>query len=370
MNAVAHANVGADALEALHRMARMDEACTLRHDDGFSWWPDRIPVRFRWRAPRLGDAHPVWRLSAEVDALRGVDPSGVRLRAVMLPMTKVLNQFSTILEGDALRFRALLPLPPEVSLQPETTNATLRHLLYRAACTVTAAERVGPALARALGTESRSGQQDLRPACSDHPTTGPRPAPATLLHSVLELATFVGRGPPLEESRPDLDAAMAALRQAGCGMIAGPRDGEEVEAFNVVLETRHATSLLELRLDEPNPNVGHGLLTVLHLRFPEGHLHADGAMLAQELAAAEWAASTPLHVCGAWTSGVAGGDVAYSSFHPNLLHRPELGCEVALDGLRRVRWAFDHLGYTEPFSHDGPYANVLLGRPAAAAAKA
>ncbi len=370
MNAVEHAHVGADALDALHRTIDLDEAFTLRHDDGFSWWPDRVPVRFRWRAPRPGDALPVWRLSAEVEAMRGVDPSSARLRALMLPMTRVLNQFSTIVEGDVLKFRTLIALAPAGTLHPEATQDALAPLLYRAACMVTTAERLAPALAEALATVCRAGREELRPASSDHPTAGARSTPATLFASVLDIATHVGTGPSPEACRPDLGAAMLALRQAGCGMIAGSRDGNDVDGFNVVLETRHATALLELRLDEPNPNVGHGLLAVLRLRFPAGHLHGDGTTLAHALAAAEWVASAPLHVCGAWTAGVAGGDVAYSAFHPNLLHRPALGREVALDGLRRVRWAFDHLGYSEPFSQHGPYANVLLGRPAAAGAEA
>lgn len=380
MNVVTH--VGADALDALHRMIDLDEAFTLRHDDGFSWWPDRVPVRFRWRAPRPGDALPVWRLSAEVEVIRGVDPSDARLRALMLPMTRMLNQFSSIVEGDVLRFRTLIPLlpagtlqpaeslPPAGTLQPAATQDALPHLLYRAASMVATAERLAPALADALGTECHAEQEDLRPAHSHHPTDGRRPVPATQLHRVLDIATQVGTVPSPEEFRPDLGAAMRALRQAGCGMIAGPRDGDDVDAFNVVLETRHATALLELRLNEPNPNVGHGLLAVLRLRFPAGHLHGDGATLAHELTAAEWMASAPLHVCGAWTAGVAGGDVAYSAFHPNLLHRPALGREVALDGLRRVRWAFDQLGYGEPFSQHGPYADGLLGKPAAAGAEA
>ena len=375
---VAHANVGAEALETLHRNIGLDEAFTLRHDAGFSWWSDRVPVRFRWRAPRPGDALPVWRLSAEVDVIRGVDPCDARMRALMQPMARMLNQFSSIVEGDVLRFRTLIPLLPAGTLQPagslqtEATQDALPHLLYRAASMVATAERLAPALANALGTEGRAGREDLRPAHSHHPTAGRPPVPATQLHRVLDIATHVGTVPSPEECRPDLGAAMRALRQAGCGMIAGPRDGDDVDAdaFNVVLETRHATSLLELRLNEPNPNVGHGLLVVLRLRFPAGHLHGDGATLAHELNAAEWMASAPLHVCGAWTAGVAGGDVAYSAFHPNLLHRPALGREVALDGLRRVRWAFDHLGYSEPFSQHGPYADVLLGKPAAAGAEA
>lgn len=34
--------------------------------------------------------------------MRIVDASDARLRALMLPMTRMLNQFSTIVEGDVL----------------------------------------------------------------------------------------------------------------------------------------------------------------------------------------------------------------------------------------------------------------------------
>ena len=166
---------------------------------------------------------------------------------------------------------------------------------------------------------------------------------------------------------------MVALSQAGCDKVAGPPEDEgldNVQGFNVVIETKHATSLLELRLNEANPNVGQGLLAVLRVRLPTGHLHGGAHRLARELNAAEWRASKPLHVQGVWSANATGADVAHSAFYPNVLHHPALGREVALDGLRRVRWVFDHFGYDEPFSREGSYVNLLLGRSEAAGMEA
>ena len=357
MRTVTALHYGAQTLAGIHRMLELDEAFTLRHDDGFSWWPHHVPVRFRWRAPGQDDPLGAWRLSAEVDAVHGIDLTDGRLPLLMLPAARILNQFSSVIEEGALRFRTL------VVLLPEGAPNAVAQLLYRAAFMVAMAERLSPRLAAALA-------KGPRPASSDHPTAGPRPTPAPQLSDVLDEVLHAGAAPTPEERRPDLGAAMVALRQSGCGMVAGPRDLNAVDAFNVVIETRHSTSLLELRLNERNPNVGYGLLAVLRLRFPPGHLHGDGASLVRELAAAEWATPAPLHVHGSWTAGVDGADVAYSAFHPNVLHHGDLGREVALDGLRRVRWAFDRLGYTEPFSTDGPYVHRLLGRPEAAGVEA
>ncbi len=350
---------GQRALRLIHQMLQLDDDNTLWHDDGFSWWPGEVPVRFRWRAPTVGDGLPVWRLSAEVHAVRGVDPASPQLDAYLLMTGTVLNQFATVVEDGTLKLRSL------VYALPEGGTSVLAHLAYRAAFMVRVAEQTIPGTLKLLGGGGPFGIGGPKVIRSSHPVAGRRREPATELDVLVDSALQLGSSPSPLDSRPDLGAAMVALRQAGCDKVAGPPEAEgldDVQGFNVVIETKHATSLLELRLDEANPNVGQGLLAVLRVRFPQGHLHGDAHRLARELNDAEWRANKPLHVQGAWSANATGADVAYSAFYPNVLHHPALGREVALDGLRRVRWVFDRFGYDEPFSREGPYVSLLLGR--------
>jgi hypothetical protein len=358
---------GQRALQFIHEMLQLDNEHTLAHDDGFSWWPGEVPVRFRWRAPIAGDGLPVWRLSAEVEVVRGVEPTSKQLDAYLLMTGTVLNQFATVVEDGILMLRALVYALPEGDTTP------LAQLIYRAAFMVRVAERTVPGTLKLLGGGKLFGIGGPKLIRSSHPVAGRRREPAAQLDAFLDAAVQVGGSPSPLDRRPDLGAAMVALRQAGCDKVAGPPEEEgldDVESFNVVIETKHATSLLELRLDQANPNVGQGLLAVLRVRFPSGHLHGDAHRLARELNDAEWRATTPLHVQGAWCANTKGGDVAHSAFYPNALHHPALGREVALDGLRRVRWVFDHFGYGEPFSRKGPYTNLLLGRSEATGMRA
>jgi hypothetical protein len=362
MHVVTDPHLGETALRAIRGILQLDDRHTLPHDDGFSWWHDDVPVRFRWRAP-AGSGLPVWRLSAEVDVATGVDAAAPVTRAYLMLAGRIANQYATVVVGDTLRLRAL------VSAVPPGQASDLLTLGYRAALMVSAAERARDVLVPMLG-----GTGDgARVVTSVHPEAGRRAEAHASLDTILSAAVQAGEAPSPVDRRPDLSAAALAVRQLACGVVAGgtTRPGTaDTDGFNVVIETPHATSLLELRLRERNPHVGHGLLTVLRLRFPRGHLHGDGADLARRLNDAEWTAPAPLQVLGSWTAPVEGADVAYSAFHPNLLHHPALARDVALDGVRRVRWAFDHLGYTEPFTPQGPYGALLTGRAERAAVEA
>ena len=350
---------GQRALQSIHQMLQLDDDHTLAHEDGFSWWPGEVPVRFGWRAPSAGDGLPVWRLSAEVEAVRGVDPTSPRVDPYLLMMGTLLNQFATLVEDGVLKFRTL------VYAVPEGDTSVLAQLIYRAAFMVRVAEAIVPDTLKLLGGSGLFGFGGPKLIRSGHPVAGRRREGATQLGVFMDATLQMGASASPLDRRPDLGAAMLALRQAGCDKVAGPFEPgglDDVENFNVVIETKHATSLLELRLNEANPNVGQGLLSVLRVRFPHGHPHGDAHSLARELNEAEWRADKPLHVQGVWSANATGADVAHSAFYPNVLHHPSLGREVALDGLRRVRWVFDHFGYDEPFSREGPYVNRLLGR--------
>ena len=356
-------NFGQRALRSIHQMLQLDDAHTLWDHDGFSWWPGDVPVRFRWRAPAAEDVLPVWRLSVEAEVVRGIDSSPKQTDAYLLMMSTLLNQFATVVEDGTLKLRAL------VYALPDGDSSVLGQLIYRAAFMVRVAEQTLPGTLKLLGGGKPFGIGGPKPIRSTHPVAGRRREAATQLAAFVDAALQMGGSPSRLDRRPDLGAAMVALRQAGCDKVAGPREDEgldDVRSFNVVLETKHATSLLDIRLDEADPNVGQGLLAVLRVRFREGHVHGDAHRLARTLNDAEWRAPNPLHVQGVWSAHAAGADVAHSAFYPNVLHHPALGREVALDGLRRVRWAFDHFGYEEPFSREGPYVDLLLGRPEAA----
>lgn len=347
-DATPHPRHGRNALDDLHRLVGLDEAHTLRHDDGFTWWPGAVPVRFRWRAPGADDAAPVWRVSAEVDVAEGL-PEGAATDAVLALLSRRFHQVTPVLEDGVLRFHAHAPTWPEAGPAP------LVGLVYRAGYALHVAERVLPKLL-GTGVLGRVGPRLLHSA---HPDAGPRPEPAAQLAALVDAAAHRGAAPATGAARPDLELAAAALRAVACGPVAGP-DGSS--GVNVVVETRRTSALLEIVADQRDPDVGHGLMTLLRVRFPQGHAHGSPAQLARALNRAEVVGGAPLLGYGAWTTNVPGADVAYSAFVPHLLHHRGLAQEVALDGVQRARWAFDLFGDTEPFGPGGPYARVLLGR--------
>lgn len=348
---------GRFALAFVRRMLEIDDASVLEHEDGFSWWAGDVAIRFRWRAPVVGEGLPLWRLTVELDAAERVEIESASDRAALTLLCTMLNQCSIVVEDGVLRLRAL------VYATPEGDSSALAQLVYRAAFMARVATQVLPPSLKLLGGRRFMGFGGPRLVRAARRMAGRRRQATSQLDAFMDAAAVDGAEASPLDRRPDLGAAMLALREAGCDKVAGPPEDEgldDVQSFNVVIETEQVTSLLELRLDERNPSVGNGLLMVLRVRFPEGHAHGDSFSLAQELSAAEWRASKPLMVQGSWTANAVGADVAYSVFYPNMLHHPALGRTVALDGLRRVRWVFDHYGYEERFSRAGPYVMRLL----------
>jgi hypothetical protein len=345
-------HIGHSTLTRVRTSLGLDDAFTLERDDGFVWWESDVPVRFRWRAPE-DDAFPVWRYSAEVDAVEGVDPASPTVATYLMMASALLNHFTMVVEDGILKFRALVVVPAYAN------ERALPALVHRAGFMMRVAQELVPSVAGSLGRRGFLGFGRAKLLRSFHPTAGRRRTPARQLSRMFDSALLAAQTPVPPDLRPNLLRAMAALLAAGCHQLAESITDGQLTGFNAVIETKRATSLLEMRVDEASPNVGPGLLLVIRVRFPAGHEHGDGHHLARTLNAAEWRATTPLQLLGNWTAHTVGSHVAYSAFFPNALHHPELARDVALDALRRIRWVFSYFGYHEPFTDDGPHARAL-----------
>jgi hypothetical protein len=342
--------LGPEALALLRRIAGLDDAHLLEHADGFTWWGGDVPVRFGFReAPAAQDGLPVWRIWAEVEAARGLDLTQPKVHLAIALLTRTMNPFQSAVVGDVLKFRTMTPLVSTQDARPIT------DLLWRSAWMLRTTERLVPEMIKRISGRRWFGSGIPRAIRSQHPTARRRRNATQLLDAFADAVMQTKTDP---ERRPAVEHAIRALRAAGYSQIA-PANGDESPGCKVILATRRTTALLDLTLDVTHPNLGSGLLATLHLCPAKEYAGERGLALAQRLDAAEWTTLTPLRIQGAWTIGAAGAEVAYSAFHPHGTHHAALARTVALDALRRARWAFAQLGDHEPLIQDEPYAKAF-----------
>ena len=101
----------------------------------------------------------------------------------------------------------------------------------------------------------------------------------------------------------------------------------------------HKTALFQMSAEDPHPELGGGLFTVLqmpHRVEEENRLKT----ICMQLNKMEMAAhDLPPHF-GAWCPGKLGNNIAYVSFYPNALYSATgIGINVAIWALNRAQWA-------------------------------
>ena len=341
-------------LEALHEDFGFEHPRTQWTDHGFRYWASPIALDFDARPPAHEDA--LWTFTVTLPVARPFDPTAKDRYHLIDSLNRLLNQFTTHVDGDTLTFRA------HVRIGSDNVREGLEELAYRASFLLSiATHRVDEFLA-ALANEDDAPTRIHLP----HPDPDLPLDPSPILESPFHQAVLMGGLDRSPEFEPDLDTAIATLHRMAIGTIATTTAhdmGFETRGFNAVIETRDVTSLLEVKVDEPNPHVGDGLLTTLRVRFLEGHLHGEGWRLARDLNQAEHARDLPMHGSGAWTSLAEGSDVAYSAFYPNLLLHPGLATRVTLENVQRLTWLIHHFGYEALFTRDGPVNRNLVVLP-------
>jgi len=363
MSSQEQATSPATLLSQLRQHLGLDTEYTVDHDDGFTWWPNGTPIRFRWAGPRAeAVAIPTSRISFEIDAIEGIDVSEEQEAAALSFLTKTFNLFSSAVEDGTLRFRGTAHLLEGGTMAP--VARLFNQAFFASHLIATKTSDIMPLLApKNRGLFRRGGAQLVT---REHPANGVRRNASDIPASSVQSLLDAGAVTTAIDRTPDVPSAARAIQALGIGLVASNVTNDEhagATSFNVVIETRDATSLLEIQLDQTHPSLGLGMLAVLRIRFPEGHLHGSSEHLAATWNRLEWEQGEPIDLVGAWTPSAAGADVAYSAFYPNAAHNRDLARTVALEGVRRVQWVFQHHGYDTPFTPTGPYGRALLGTP-------
>jgi len=284
--------------------------------DGFAWFPHRLQQRIHAEDGRL---------TVETNLLESASPLEPEAERILVDLMRHPPLSGFTLEGGVVRLHSSVPVPEEAKLHG------LRLFTLAALLQATYAE---------LGVASLAQRTGLAAAAS-----GARPEPDGMLRFVGMRVVPAGDAPSawageLHETAEALQAADVRVTPAAGGV-------------NARMPFRGDRTLLQIRCDEPHPELGNGVF--LRLFLPSGSTPWPGSReaLALHLNSLEANAPGPFATIGSWTLERSEPEIelpvlpgpprlAHVVFAPNLLYKDVRLAELALEVAARAHWA-EHL---------------------------
>ncbi|MGA7990753.1 MAG: hypothetical protein WCC53_04910 [Thermoanaerobaculia bacterium] len=320
----------------------IDDAWALRDERSFSWWPHRVVQRVRAEEPvGEGDA-AASRVHIETDVLFA-DSVTLRQAGTLADLLRYPPLASFVVD----REDGVVRLWSAALVTKETAPIALGFLSAAAALQAIYAE---------AGREELENELGLPAAASEHPRSGARPHPDTMLDLLRARIAPEGARTSRFTDPSDWAGAAEALRPFGARAEASPRGLDARLPFLDPFEGSHplgarSSALLQGRHADRHPEMGVGVFLRLFLPLDAAPAAAD---IALNLNAKEREMPFAIDATGAWTIdspeatfefGTLPGPprLCYVRFVPNALHLPGLLATLAVDMARRADRAREHL---------------------------
>jgi len=316
----------------------LDDEWSVRDDRGFTWWGRDLAQRV-WAEPGFDDdGFEIFRLHARTDLLRDFDPADQNLAK--------LNGF------------AALATTSGYLVDPEARTVEYAASMYAHADT---AEWVRKTFQLVVAMQAADAQikasvlaevTGASVAATPHPTSGPRRDYDDMLNVLEAVVAPLGQRPSAWHGE-EMEW-ITSVMQGGQYVVLATGDESGLSA-EFPFQSR--TSLLTVTTDAGNPQVGNGVLMILHLPMNIGE--AEGARFTANLTRRELFSVTRTHYLGCWCWREDG--LHYVSFLPNAIRtgRGDL-LNLVMGATGRAKWA------AETFYGDDWLANVdEQGRPLA-----
>lgn len=341
-------DVGVRVVDQVGHSLTLDREWSVRDERGFTWWGKDLAQRV-WSEPGLDDdGFEIFRLHARTDLLRGFDATRENLSRL-----NAMAGFATT-SGYLVDVAAgTVQLAASMYVHAETEDWVRRTFQLVTAIQAADAQLKVTVLADLTGAEI---------AASAHPTSGPRPQPDDMLDVLEHVASRLGRRESAWQGEQMRRLTEFVQRGSFTVLATGDETGLSAE---FPLQSR--TSLLTVTTQAENPQLGNGVLLILHL--PMLIDQDDGLRLAAELTRRELQALTRTHMIGAWCWRDDG--LHHVTFMPNVMHLGGgdlLNVVVSMSG--RAKWIAETLyGDDWEANRDDsgrplatPSAKELLGR--------
>lgn len=333
-----HDDLGLRVIDEVGHSFTLDREWSVRRERGFTWWGKDL-AQHVWAEPALDDeGFEVFRLHAQTELLRDFEPNDRNLEA--------LNAFAAFAATSGYLIdpdKGTVRMAASMYVHAETEDWVRRTFQLVTAMQAADAQIKAEPLAEATGSKV---------AASAHPSSGTRDEYDGMLHVLEHLVAPLGAKRSAWEGE-ELEWTTAMI-QRGTQTVLATGDATGLSA-EFPFQSR--TSLLRVSSESANPQLGNGVLLVLHLPMAIGE--ADGLRFAAELTRRELRSLTRGHFIGAWCWRDDG--MHHVTFLPNAVHlgRGDL-LNVAISMGLRARWV------AETFYGDNWDANLDRdGRPLA-----
>ena len=293
---------------------RIDDRWSYLVPTGFTWWPDQyaqtVEIVREQTGPRGETGYLV---CVRTELLRDLDLTDSALAEINALSMRCASMSGPVYDAAARRLDLW-----SMARMHDDNGPWMRHLIAAAAVTQIAEAR---SLAQILA--ERTG---ALPATSGHPEGGLRTSPDRILSAAVD---FVGSGEePCAWTEDEFSDTV------GRHMIGIPGATAAGRGFTVDIPFGAETSRLRVTGDQPHPLYGNGLLVLQ--RFPvRSGSEAEGIRLALSLNAADLTREHTGYGFGSYA--YADGDVYFTGFVPNALHRPGLLANLYHSGAARVQ---------------------------------
>jgi hypothetical protein len=298
-------NAGQETIEWLYRdQLKVDAQWAVKDASGFTWWADRnaqhVAVKGPWTNP-WGAVDSL--VTVETEFLRKAPPgekTSSALHALLMPLASMAGPVYDE-EKRTVKLCSLVPVHDEI--------CAWMSRLISVACILQIGEAriMQHEIAKFLNAEA---------AESGHPQNGMRPDPDELAEGIATLVVPLGRE-PCKWTQEEFEAAVEQYMQDP------PSLGASGGGSSLTVEVPYGdfSSLCQMSGDAPHPRYGNGLLLVQSFPIRKAS-EQEGIRLAFSLNAISL--RTRPYGYGFGSYCYRDGTVHFTSFFPNLVHKPGL----------------------------------------------
>jgi hypothetical protein len=365
--------LAASAVRTIHDLWKVDADCVewvgdtsadtiFKFGYGFDWWPGDFKVAIRVHGPHPELEAPIYRLSAHTDFLCDVDTTTADFAKGLTTLNRWVPTFSICAFPTSIAEALNKYTPPKTSLvsklfgkrepdkapmlDPKSSKVWLSSNTYLTKQKEEWLPHYFSGLSLLQGIESQARASDSilllggKEDRSQHPRLGPR----TSLDDMLNWEIDIG------------ECGKAKSAWIGTGEFEGIVDRwcRSDTAFGVVHNDglyAHTpfgddTAILRMVTDQPHPQLGSGLLAMLHIPVVSDPQEAEATCVSLNYLESTVWSKRGIPFVGSWSASESqnsNGERFYTPtfqcFIPNMMYRFGIAENFVLHMLERARWA-------------------------------
>lgn len=304
-------------IHQIHKRLQVDERWTQWHDDGFTWWSERLAQRIRFEGPF--DAYGIYigYLSFDTDFLRAHVGSEEYLKAVAAELTAAPGLFTAAVVGRQLKLRG-------------------RHYVLRADDEITAmivadyARWTNSIAHRLAFSERQWWRTGAEPDVSDHLSGSRREEPdeRMVAHWVLDPGPNLHPSPQIT---PNIDRMVTHLASAGYPEVEVRTAGSLTASIGA--SGRRISAVVTVDLDHESALLGIGtrFSTMIAPAMGDAEIESSWADHLNEIT---WETRRSPTGLGTWVPG-PGGTLTHVLFYPGQFPSNDV-CEAVTRQLEKI----------------------------------